>query len=66
MNIFLTLAIVTLVIMSMMVFAKRVTQCNDGVDNDGDGLVDLNDSDCTSWKDTSEGTFSRPPPVQPY
>lgn len=28
--------------------------CNDGVDNDGDGQVDLGDSDCKDSKDTDE------------
>ena len=28
--------------------------CNDGIDNDGDGLVDLNDPGCVSSTDTSE------------
>lgn len=30
-------------------------QCNDGVDNDGDGLSDLDDLGCTSPDDASEG-----------
>jgi hypothetical protein len=29
-------------------------QCRDGADNDGDGLVDLDDSGCTDASDTSE------------
>jgi uncharacterized repeat protein (TIGR01451 family) len=33
-----------------------VIGCSDGVDNDGDGLVDLGDSGCTSTGDTSELT----------
>ena len=28
--------------------------CNDGVDNDGDGLVDMHDADCKDAKDTDE------------
>lgn len=35
-----------------------VTECSDGKDNDGDGLVDLKDPDCTSAQGKSEG----PPP----
>ena len=31
------------------------TECSDGLDNDGDGLVDGADSDCESTADTSEG-----------
>ena len=30
-------------------------QCSDGVDNDGDGLVDMADPDCSSPSDTTEG-----------
>jgi Transglycosylase SLT domain len=30
-------------------------QCADGIDNDGDGLIDLEDPDCTSASDTTEG-----------
>ncbi|MDJ0869087.1 MAG: hypothetical protein QNK03_23465 [Myxococcota bacterium] len=32
----------------------RIYQCNDGVDNDGDGRVDMEDSDCRSGLDNSE------------
>ena len=31
-----------------------ITQCNDGTDNDGDELVDLNDSGCTDVSDNDE------------
>jgi hypothetical protein len=31
-----------------------VTQCNDGIDNDGDGAVDLDDPGCTDEADNSE------------
>ena len=31
-------------------------QCNDGVDNDGDGLTDMDDPDCTSETDNNEST----------
>jgi murein DD-endopeptidase MepM/ murein hydrolase activator NlpD len=30
-------------------------QCSDGIDNDGDGLVDMEDPDCSSPSDNSEG-----------
>ena len=31
-----------------------ITECNDGIDNDGDTCIDLNDADCTSASDTTE------------
>jgi hypothetical protein len=31
-----------------------LTQCEDGVDNDGDGLVDMKDNDCTDPTDNKE------------
>jgi hypothetical protein len=31
-----------------------VYQCNDGIDNDGDGRIDLNDAGCSSSTDNSE------------
>jgi hypothetical protein len=37
-------------------------QCGDGVDNDGDGQIDLSDPGCTSSTDTDE-TNSTPPPT---
>ncbi|MFT3865890.1 MAG: lytic murein transglycosylase [Solirubrobacterales bacterium] len=30
-------------------------QCSDGIDNDGDGLIDMEDPDCSSPSDTTEG-----------
>ncbi len=36
------------------------TQCSDGIDNDGDGLIDNDDPDCSDSADGSE--FSTPPP----
>ena len=39
-------------------------QCADGVDNDGDGLMDQNDPDCSSSSDLSEFS-SIPPPATP-
>jgi Transglycosylase SLT domain/Peptidase family M23 len=30
------------------------TQCSDGVDNDGDGLIDMEDPDCSAPPDTNE------------
>ncbi|TSC80298.1 MAG: Uncharacterized protein G01um101429_148 [Parcubacteria group bacterium Gr01-1014_29] len=38
------------------------TQCNDGIDNDGDSLIDLADSDCTNASDPTEGDEPPPPP----
>lgn len=36
-------------------------ECNDGIDNDGDGLIDLLDPDCSSKADTTEsGSGSTP------
>jgi hypothetical protein len=40
------------------------TQCSDEVDNDGDGLIDMEDPDCSSPTDTNEapeGTTTPPP-----
>jgi trimeric autotransporter adhesin len=34
------------------------TQCQDGIDNNGNGLVDLADPACTGTTDTAEETFS--------
>lgn len=34
--------------------AQQTAACNDGIDNDGDGLIDMNDSGCTSSTDTDE------------
>jgi hypothetical protein len=34
--------------------APPVTQCNDGIDNDGDSAVDMQDPDCSSPSDDSE------------
>jgi hypothetical protein len=39
------------------------TQCSDGIDNDGDGLIDMEDPDCTAPSDTNEapeGTATSP------
>ncbi|HEX4729919.1 MAG TPA: lytic murein transglycosylase [Solirubrobacterales bacterium] len=35
--------------------APAVPQCSDGVDNDGDGLIDMEDPDCSSPSDNTEG-----------
>jgi hypothetical protein len=35
-----------------------VTQCNDGIDNDGDGLIDLADPECTTPYDNDESSFA--------
>jgi hypothetical protein len=32
-----------------------VPQCSDGIDDDGDGLIDMEDPDCTSPSDETEG-----------
>jgi len=34
--------------------ADEVPECSDGIDNDNDGLIDLDDPDCTSELDNSE------------
>ena len=34
------------------------TQCNDGIDNDGDGLIDGFDPECTGPADNDEGSFA--------
>lgn len=40
-----------------------VTQCNDGIDNDGDGGIDFaSDDDCTDWGDPSEEGPVNPSP----
>ena len=36
-----------------------ITQCSDGNDNDGDGLVDLNDFGCASANDNNESMPSQ-------
>src|SRR5262245_57112088 len=33
-------------------------QCLDGLDNDGDGLIDYADPDCTSFGDNDESSFA--------
>src|ERR1700744_544529 len=35
-------------------------QCADGVDNDGDGLIDMEDPDCSSPSDNLEGPEATP------
>ncbi len=37
-------------------------QCNDGIDNDGDGLVDMDDPGCTDVNDNDE--YNAPPATQ--
>jgi PPE-repeat protein len=34
------------------------SQCTDGIDNDGDGLIDADDPECTGPCDNSEGSFA--------
>jgi hypothetical protein len=42
---------------------RAITQCNDSIDNDGDGLLDFaSDPDCISWEDTNESTEITPSP----
>lgn len=42
---------------------RAIVECNDGVDNDGDGLLDFaSDPDCTSWEDISESPDLIPSP----
>jgi hypothetical protein len=38
--------------------AFGTTQCNDGIDNDGDGLIDGLDPECTGPWDNDEGSFA--------
>jgi hypothetical protein len=38
------------------------TQCADGIDNDGDGLIDMEDPDCSSPSDILEGPEPAPSP----
>src|ERR1700761_456821 len=40
-----------------------VPQCADGIDNDGDGLIDMEDPDCSSPSDNTEGP--EPAPAAP-
>jgi len=35
-------------------------QCSDGIDNDGDGLIDLEDPDCSSPGDNTEASEATP------
>ena len=39
---------------------SRVTECNDGADNDEDDLIDDADPGCTNGEDTTENTDSEP------
>jgi murein DD-endopeptidase MepM/ murein hydrolase activator NlpD len=42
-----------------------VPQCSDGIDNDGDGLIDLEDPDCSSPNDNTEGPEPSATPAAP-
>jgi hypothetical protein len=42
-----------------------VPQCSDGIDNDGDGLIDMEDPDCTSPSDPTEEPEEKPAPTTP-
>lgn len=58
-----------LVIGIVLVDAQTKAQCNDGIDNDSDGLIDLNDPGCSGPNDKNEiDSTGRqiPPPVQPF
>ncbi len=45
--------------------AATVPACSNGVDDDGDGLVDMEDPDCESPTDTTEEpTFFTPPSAE--
>ncbi len=37
-----------------------ITQCNNGIDDDGDGLIDLNDPGCSNSGDNDEGNPKNP------
>jgi hypothetical protein len=45
------------VIMVTCDFTTEVTKCNDGMDNDGDGKIDLADPECVHPCDNDEATF---------
>ncbi len=38
-------------------------QCSDGIDNDGDGYVDMQDPACSGTTDNTESPFNQPPQV---
>ena len=59
-------SILALLLISAAATAKFVTQCNDGIDNDGDGFVDLADSGCSNWKDNQEFVQVRILPPFPF
>lgn len=40
----------------------QVYQCNDGIDNDGDGYTDMSDAGCSSSTDDSENSNTPPSP----
>ena len=50
-----TLILVGILTISIVVAASgKIKVCNDGIDNDGDGYIDLNDPGCASSNDQSE------------
>ena len=62
------LIISLLVVGTVLAGVQAKAQCKDGVDNDGDGLVDLNDPGCSgpNDKDETDPTGGQIlPPVQP-
>ena len=46
--------------LNIVLTLSPVGDCSDGLDNDGDTLVDLDDSDCADGTDTSEASSSPP------
>lgn len=42
-------------IIPIIIVPDTVYQCNDGVDNDADGKVDMNDLGCSAYNDNNEG-----------
>lgn len=49
-----TFVVMAVLIVSLVLAGKPAKQCNDGLDNDGDGYTDLNDPGCASKNDDSE------------
>jgi hypothetical protein len=45
--------------------SAQTPACSNGIDDDGDGLVDMADPDCTSPSGTSEAPTPTPPPTAP-
>lgn len=47
--------LLALMFLSAQVLAQEIYQCSDGLDNDLDGLADLEDTDCMAADDPLEG-----------